>query len=346
MSSITNLSEFLSASGVKWHVFNLSRQVRMMPQEQFVAIEQGQQPFPAPRQQHAWLGVLFWREESQTPFVWFVKLPLDERGVFQHAALQHFLSIIVEALGQNPTANPSQAQESLLQQNPYIFQPDEHRRAAFHAKAALLLDQPASIHFEAAEAFLSGQTDADWRDLAIQGLHDVAARSLSSTKVQRTISQDFVTWPEPFQQALAQTLEHHELPNTLAQNLIGLLQQEAHASAPPLRENLLRSLTSMSNTAALQKSLLQLLKLEHHDANTLILIAARHAEALADNVLFKRFMQSVAASDEQLFSQLFKELVMIPSVRMHCLSLLHTPEQPEAIQRGINCLVQSVRGKV
>src|SRR5690554_6489641 len=145
MTNIATLTEFLEASGVEWRVHDLSRRVTELSPELLRAVEKGQRPFPTPRQQKAWLAITFWQT---TPYIWFVALPLDERGTFQHAAMQHFMSIIVEALGESPTANVSESQDKLLQQNPYIFQPDEARRAAFHAAISVLLQQPPSIHFE------------------------------------------------------------------------------------------------------------------------------------------------------------------------------------------------------
>jgi len=335
MQSIDTISEFLQAAGVSYQVFDLSRTVRTMPAGEFAAIEKEQASFPAPRQQHAWLGILFWQpEQSDQHYVWFAKLPLDERGLLQHAARQHFLSIITDALGSNLTKNPAAEQEKLLEQNPYIFKPDEPRRAAFHALASVLTGAGPSIHYEAAEAFLLGKSEQDWESLGVQGIHDFVVRDLSDRAVQQAISQNFNDWPEPLQEAVAEALSHQNLPETLAQNLIA----QADAASGLLQ----RALSHNLNCDAGQIKVRQWLQSEP-SKELLISLAARCWSVLNNEKTLLLFMDALAKEDAAFFEQVFKDIVMLPEVRPVVLSLFSQNKGSKQLGDALKLMAQRLR---
>lgn len=345
MTQIATLSEFLDASGVIWRTHDLSRRVTELPASLLREVEQGLRPFPTPRQQKAWLAITFWHPTTAAaqPFIWFVALPLDERGIFQHAALQHFMSIIVDALGAQPTAELTESQQQRLQQNPYIFQPDEGRRAAFHAQISAALGQAPSIHFEHAEAYFTGRSDINWQQLGIQGIHDMAVRSLQQPVVQQYISQHYLGFPEPLQEALCLALEQVILPSPLQQNLLALRTQVA---SPAVRLRLIRCVSGRANEPALQQWLRQLLTASRNGTDQqelLLVIAARCWSVLQDNTLLELFLTKVAQSNLTLFITLYKELVAIAELRPHCLSLLYQQNLNPSLQHAVLALKQSVR---
>lgn len=350
MTSIATLSEFLDASGVDWRVHDLSRRVSELSPALLRDVEQGARPFPTPRQQKAWLAITFWqltqnKPQNSSPFIWFAALPLDERGAFQHAAMQHFMSIIVDALGQQPTAELTESQEQRLSQNPYIFQPDEARRAAFHAQISAALEQTPSIHFEHAEAFFSGQSDIDWQLLGVQGIHDMAVRSIQKPQVQAYISQHFLTFPEPLQEALSLALEHVKLPSALQQNLLALRTQ---VRSPQETVRLLRCVAARADEAAMCQWLRQLLDANNERStreqeDIFLVIAARCWSALQNPKLLELYFTQVAENDLQLFVQLYKELVAIAELRPYCLGLLYQKNLSPILQSAFTALKQSVR---
>lgn len=342
MTSIATLTQFLEASGVEWRVHDLSRRVTELSPELLRAVELGQRPFPTPRQQKAWLAITFWQS---TPYIWFVALPLDERGAFQHAAMQHFMSIIVEALGETPTADVSESQEQLLKQNPYIFQPDEARRAAFHAAISLQLKQPPSIHFEHAEAFFSGKSDIDWQLLGVQGMHDMARRSLKSPAVQQFIFQQLLRFPSPLQEALCLALEQVKLPSALQHNLLTL---QTSLESAEQRQYLLRCVSARADEPATRQWIRKLLKnpqgTQAEQQDLLLVMAARCWSAFNDAELLTLYFTQVATLNTGLFIQLYRELVAIAELRPLCLGLLYqTNTQPE-LQKAFAALKQSVQG--
>lgn len=343
MSQIATLSEFLEASGCQWFVYDLSRQVKPLEKELIRGVELGQQPFPTPRQQKAWLAVVFWQSLEQ-PFIWFVSLPLDERGGFQQAAMQHFMSIIVEALGHDLTSDTSKEQEALLEQNPYIFTPDINKRAAFHAQFTRDFGLNASMHFETADAFFRGHADIDWQQLGLQGIHDVMHRQLQSSDVHQTILGHFHSWPDALQQAVCHALEHASLPTAFADNIVRQIQQLDEAKID-ISLLLLQALSSVAQRKGVHKVITQRLDLvsEQKQTELLVLIAARLWKTLEDPETFNLYFAKLSAEKPEVFQSLFKELVTIPTLRMNCLQLLHTPHKNEAVQTQIARLIAAMR---
>jgi len=340
VSQIATLSEFLDASGCQWQVYDLSRRVQPLAKTLFTAVEQGQQPFPAPRQQQAWLAITFWQSLAQ-PYIWFIALPLDERGGFQHAAMQHFMSIVVEALGANLTSEPSQEQEKLLEQNPYVFQPDLGKRAAFHAQFTRDFDLPASLHFETAQAFFHQQTEIPWEQLGVQGLHDVMQRLHDSPTLQKCVLQCYNKWPQPLRAQVNEALSHTQISSSFAANWLRLMSEQ------PLAEQLtmLASVSAVSDSAGVQQYLRKLYNNNELPSEALcILTVARLWSALKDERLFELFIEHLSLLPETTFQTLFKELVVIPELRIRCLQLLHAEQKSNALIAQLRALQNAVAG--
>lgn len=374
---VDSISEFLSVADTHYHIFDLSRLVRQIPNAQFAAIEGGQQPFPTPLQQHAWLAIVFWRQHTKQPFIWFAKFPLDERGLLNHAARQHFLQIIVEALGRDLTADTTAEQDELLKQNPYLFTPSEAKRAAFHAQVGQLLEQPPSMYYEDVESFLVGKREpSDWQQLGMQGLHDAATRLQYSPAICRAISEHFSRWPLEFQRQLAAALEHQVLPTHLRDNLIASLVE--YCALDTVNSDkaehvgiLLRSLggtllalsqpgpataaeqsTQDSTEATMQRIRLHLRRLLEQDrllpaqeADILVIIGARCWPLLNDASFRKLFLNRLS-HHEGLFSHVFADLVAIPELRIHLLMILRDSDAQSATLRSAFArLQQQLQGR-
>lgn len=370
--SVDTLTEFLTVGETHYYIFDLGRLVRQIPNDEFAAIEAGQRPYPTPAQQHACLAIVFWRKDTpqqHSPYIWFAKFPLDERGLISHAARQHYLQIIMQALGRDITAEASPQQEELLQQNPYIFTPSEDKRAAFHAQVSCLLEQPPSIYFDDVQSFVLGQRQpAEWQQLGIQGVHDLAARLDQQTQVKQAIHQQFQAWPAGFIKALAAALEHQVLPVDLQQNLQALLTQAVsqHQQQPEYSELLLPLLRSLSasvvdaaNTAEprlyaqLSRQIQRLLATQSLpvalEQDILIVLAARCWPLLQDQRLREIFLERLSQHGA-LFSHLFADLVTVPMLRMHFLLLLRDPSTvnvsvQEAIARLKNAMLKRTQNE-
>lgn len=346
--SVDSISEFLTIADTDYRIFDLGRLVREIPRQQFASIEQGQQPYPTPLQQYAWLAIMFWQRDNSQPFIWFAKFPVDERGLLQHAARQHFLQIVVEALGRDLTAKTTPEQQELLKQNPYLFTPSDAKRAAFHAQVSCMFEHLPSVYFDDVESFLTGNRQPnDWQQLGVQGLHDVAARLANLPRVTTAISNQFTHWPIAFQQQLAAALEHQVLPKHLAQNIIAAV----HALAKNIGEtstradelnSLIRSLgATLYATRQQQPKLIQSLNRDleqlltsqqltpQQQADLLVIIAARCWVLLSDRHFRVCYMECLSQHDS-LFPHVFADLVTLPELRIELLMMMrdHSQQSP------------------
>ena len=75
--TIASISALLNLSDSQYRVYDMGRRVEKISKAQFEKIEAAQLPYPYPMQGHAMLAIAFWQKQSQSPYLWFIKLPLD-----------------------------------------------------------------------------------------------------------------------------------------------------------------------------------------------------------------------------------------------------------------------------
>ena len=335
--SISTLGEFLQAGQADYQVFDLGRCLRELEADTFDRIERQQQPYPYPIRQQAQLAVLFrHRQQPDNDYLWFIQLPLDERGLLNAAARDHYLEFVLNALGHEITANLTDEQEQQLKQNPYLFTPNETQRAALHARIAVQRRAAPSLYFDDAEAYLSRQR-GNWQDLGMQGLHDCAARLQQLPDLAAAIAEEFNHYPGPVQQQLAAALEHQLLPAKLRDAMVSLIDSGSEAKAEALR-----SLASCAEHGNVKKLVRQ--QIEFADGDTLTIMAARLWPALADQPTLKTYIHAIAQLEPVLFDALFQDVISLPELRPLLLSLLAQDQLSETSLHALNRLKQNVQG--
>ena len=218
MSQINTISEFLLHAGTDYRVFDMARGIRPVNTQDFLEIESAQQPAPRPRQQHTWFGILFFNKQASSEhYIWFVKLPLDEKGLVIEASRQQFLQIVVNALGQSldKQNNPN----NQLPDNPFTFIPNQQQLADFNSVCRLSLNLPLSSHIETATHYISSPEKQDWRNVPLQGIADFCA-SLTHAKHATLFLKQFNALATAMQIALCSSLENHPISTDASQLLI------------------------------------------------------------------------------------------------------------------------------
>lgn len=331
--TMTNLAELLSESHSDYLVYDLGRRVQAIDTDTFNAICAQQRPYPYPLQDQAWFAVVFWpklQAEQPEPFLWFLKMPLDERGLLNHAAQQEFMAHVIALLGQQITGALNDEQEQQLQQSAYLFTPSEAKRAAIHAQLTASWQRPPSRYFNAALEELQTPTEDGWQHLGLQGIHDVAARLAQYPEATQSIAAHFESYPETLQNALAEALEHTQPQQELGDQLLPLIS----APQQQLRLNALRALAGFANTPKLKEILAQ--RLSTATADELVIIAARLWPALCGNgELMQTYLVRVAElKNAALFGGIVRDLLRLPETRIFTLGLVQRNDLPVALYQA------------
>jgi Protein of unknown function (DUF3549). len=339
--TMTNLAELLSESHSDYLVYDLGRRVQPLESQVFDAICAQQRPYPYPLQDHAWFAVVFWpklQAEQPEPFLWFLKMPLDERGLLNHAAQQEFMAHVIALLGQQITGALSDEQEQQLQQSAYLFTPSEAKRAALHAQLTTTWQRSPSRYFSAALAEFQTPTPDGWQHLGLQGIHDVAVRLAEHPAVVNAITENFATYPEPLQNALAEALEHTQPPVQLRDKLLPLLKAEPQQ----LRMNALRALAGFANTAEMQQAIGQHISIA--TADELVIITARLWPALigasperasnGSNLMESYLLRLAELNNAALFAGIVRDLLRLPETRIFALGLVQRNDLPTPLYQA------------
>ena len=340
---INTLSEFLAQAGTEFRLFDLGRRLQALEPADFIAVEAGQRPYPWPLQRHAWLAVCYWQTHSpDQPYIWFLKLPLDERGLLNNGAVKYFLAALVEQLGQDLTAPLSDEQQQKLAQTPFTFAPAPEKLAAFHARLGLALNTPPSAFYQGALDYLAAPEQHDWQQLGLQGLAEVAARLQQDAPLSELLARQWPHLPAPVTTAFCQQCEHQVLPENINQLLLDAVSHELERQAPDNERIalLLRATAASPPFTARQQKIATLLSIAPSQALMLCLVA-RLWQELADETLLLQYLTQLAEGHGEIFNGVFSELVSLPVLRPWVLSNLHNPSLAPALKDALAALYET-----
>ncbi|PQJ61264.1 hypothetical protein BTO10_18280 [Vibrio chagasii] len=331
METIHTLTQLLKNSGCQYDIYDLGRRIQKIDNTLFSDVEQGKQPYPFPLQKQAHLAISYWNAQKQ-PWIWFLKFKLDERGLLNQADVGNFLKFVLEAMGTRLSGEISEEQQEKLSNNPYTFKPSEDKMAVFHSQVRAELDLATSQYYEHAQHYFTGELGWDnWQTVGLQGITDICAR-LGSQQNGVAIRKAFNKLPSEPLYATLGALEHTQINDKLAQRLQEMAESEINSSEPDLflLSALVRALSGAepSITNSVINQVLASPRLSHQEV--LIGLAGRSWHSLQDPAIAEQFLLRLAQTGNQnLFNQLFADLVMIPALRMVFLPLLNSNPSPE-----------------
>lgn len=338
MNAIHNLSQLLEQSQCQFKIFDLGRRIQAIETKDFQQVEMGQKPYPYPLQRHANLAIAYWNDSKQ-PWIWFLKFPLDERGLLNQTDIGNFLKYVTEAFsvkanGALLSQDLTEEQQQHLANNPYTFKPNDDKMAVFHSVIRADLGLSTSQYYEHAQHYFTGDLGwNNWQTVGLQGITDMCSRlsdqqnGVAIRKALSKLAEDSANYPALY--ALLGALEHVEIRDKLAQRLLELAEQECEKTQPDL---FLLSAYVRALSGANSEHLVNILEKVLADetlchAEVLIAIAGRCWAQLNTEARAVKFLLRLAQTKNQdLFNQLFADLVMIPDLRFTFLPLLsHTP---------------------
>jgi hypothetical protein len=335
------LCEFFDQCHTRYRVFDLGRGIRQLDSDTFRHFENSEHPYPFPLQQHAWLGILGWDQETDAPpFIWFLKFPLDETGRLVPSARDSFLRGLLESLGSNIQAAREGGEfTDALSESPFGFKPKESMMAGFHARALKALNQPPSRFYAHARDYLSGQPGYEqWAFVGLQGFADISVR-LDEEGNEARLLDALPQLPAPALIALCGFLENESLSPILSEALLARLQGELAREKADVNiiAALLRAFALSDRGMACKAVAAALDSVHHHDIHLLAAIAARNWTALNENGLAQRFVEALAQNSLGLdaCAQVMGDLLTIPGMRPVLLAQLRAPGRSEALSSAV-----------
>jgi hypothetical protein len=340
MTTISSISELLTLSNCQFRIFDLGRKIDKLSKDLFNKIELNQLPYPSPFQGHAHLAIAFWQKESPQPFLWFVKLPLDERGLLNQGARNHFVAIIAEALGTDLSIDPTENQEELLKSNPYIFTPSQYKLAMLNSLISFDLKTPKSQHYVNFSHYLTDKNWQNWQTIGVQGITDLVART-ETNKQNELLANAIPYLPFEVLSPLCGALENKTLPLKIIQVVLKLLTDSCEGPSDK-QQMLLRSLASTTDHPLVEEYFKNLFNSVNIDTDLLICISGRCWSVLKNEKRIMLFLELLVNKDNtELFNVIFKDLVAIPTIRPLLFQCMRNTERSEKLSVAIGQLFSS-----
>jgi len=348
--NIATLSELLKLSDSQYRLYDIGRLVTKLPKEQFEKVELNQLPYPTPAQGHACIAITFWQKKSAQPYLWLLKLPLDEHGLLNQGARNHFIAIIIEALGADLTQETSKEQEELLSSNPYLFTPAQYKLASLNSKIKVDLKQQPSEYFTPFKQYLSNANNwNNWQDVGVQGITDFIAR-IKQDNHSELLLKALPHLPDEVLSPVCSALENEQYGVALIDALVHLLTNALEVSTlatSALEDSLtsvnttqlLRALAANSHHIHVKAIVEKLLSNPQVNSDLLITLSSRCWQALADEkTLGCYFEHLLKNNDLAMFTSIFKDLVTIPLIRPVAFACIRSEHRSPALAQAIGQL--------
>jgi len=336
MHTISTFGELLSAAKSQYLIYDMGRRVQPIDVMAFRQIEALTSPYPFPIQGHACFALVFW-EHAATPFIWFLKLPLDEQGLLNPAGRSQFIEMLLDAMGTDLKQELTEAQQQRLASHPFSYRPAPEKLALFNALVRRQLGQAASSQYEYACQYLSGKVSLDqWQAVGLQGLADICARAELLDHPEMLLSAIDAAARE-VQIALCQLLEHMTISPQLAQHITQSLSLRDRAIQPFF----IRALASQPQYCS--SAIMTIAAQQNLSQECLLAVAARCWLVLKQAPCRKIFLESLALQTQDFFNRIFADIVAIPAIRPLLLGELRNPDRSVQLSAAIGGLFRNTQ---
>jgi hypothetical protein len=345
MKNIESLTDLFELVDCKASFYDIGRHINKITPAQVIQFDKKMQPYPFAFKQQAWLAILLHPKKAKAnaePVIWFVRLPIDEKGSINLGTRDHLIkSIVDKILNKEGDADIGDA----LKDNPYAFQPDHERMASFHAALSVQFKKDSSVYFEQLIRYLESDLapeDTSWQALGLQGIADLAVRA-NQANYLTLIKKAITSAPQPVAVALAKALEH-ERPE--AEYVTFVESVYPTSSNTELRAALIRSVSKATPSIKLLQSIkLSLVTADNQatddELQLIIAIVAKCPSWFnSDPELLSLSMENLANRNDAYvaFSQIASELSHTPVVRGSLWSLFRGENRSPKLSQAIGSL--------
>ena len=325
-NTIDSISEFLLHAGTRYQVFDMGRGLSFVDTQQFLELENGGVPCPAPRQSKAWFAIAFTQASTSTDqaktndYIWFISLPIDEQSRIISATRNHFLQLIVEALRANKYL------EKGLPNNPYVFNPTETQRGQLAMLIACNNASTFETRCKQALTYIHAPSVMDWKILVTQDTYFCACRINSDPTLVRVLITNWSLLALQVRHTLLKALQVLELNEELQQYLFSELKTCGCANTSEL---IILALSSEKPNLSLQAFICEMLASKNSlNINILSILAGRYYPQFTPGIL-RLFFNACLALDEAkgkdglLFADFYRDIVAIPSLKTQAIEILN-----------------------
>lgn len=214
MRSIESLADLFELAQCKATYFDLGRHIQKLTPQETIQFDRQQAAYPYPYRQQATFAIVLHpkaeKPHSDNMSIWFIRLPIDEKGSINLGTRDHLIKSIVDKILKDD--NSTDLSEALID-NPYAFKPDTERMASFHAILAKQMKKEPSLYFSELVTYLAGdisREDNNWETIGLQGIADLATRA-NEEKYKPIIKKVLKNAPLTLASTLAKALEHEKL---------------------------------------------------------------------------------------------------------------------------------------
>ncbi|ADZ91729.1 DUF3549 family protein [Marinomonas mediterranea] len=345
MNQIESLSDLFNLVDCHVTYFDIGRRVQKLTPQQVIQFDKKQQAYPYPFQKHAWLACALLPKDSKNKaddsVIWFIRLPIDEKGALNLGTRDHFIKSIVDRILNKGT---EQGLNEALEDNPYAFKPDQERMANFHAIMACALNQPSSLYYEDVKTYLSQNLpdeDGTWSQLGLQGIADLAARHAEAS-TEALIANAIKRAPLPLSMALCNCLEHHSLSSSLSSDIESIATLEER---PEVLAGYVRALSSGDLSAPLNLALFKAIgDISSCDDTHIHLLTALSAKCphwlSKEPALLRVIMEKLAHREDGWlgFKQIVGELTQHPETNSPLWVLLRSEHISSTLKKAVESL--------
>ncbi|WP_018693335.1 DUF3549 family protein [Algicola sagamiensis] len=345
-ANISTIYHLLDTSNTQYRVFDLGRRVSKIAASTFKDIEDLKTPYPFPFQGHALIGIAFWdKSRSDEQFIWFLKFPLDEQGLLNPTARNHFITMVIQALGTQITGN--QDIQEKLNNNPYTFKPNQHKSALFNSLLKVSLKLPASIYYEHVEQYMKGQHPwDDWSTIGYQGIADFASR-IDRGENEKALLKNYTKLATEVRLPLLSCLENQTISTQLTELFSAQLKLAIENQNITEAAKLLSAMAGSQATALCYQAVMDVLDSPlNQSLEILATIAGRLWHTLENSAIRTNYLNTLAQNPDgqAVFNALFADLTAIPSLRELIWASIRSEDRTPALSAAVGGLFTQPQG--
>lgn len=348
-----DLSQYLSELEGQYRLYDVGRRIRKIDKTQFQQFEDLEIPYPFPYLQHAWLALYITQpNDIGNETLWFLKWPLDEQGKLIQYVRDDLVMRLIRLSEQPLNAQSDTEIEDPLKDNSFSFNPDDIRRANLHAMINHSQHRKPSSHYDTVVRYLQAGTLnanelSNWKNLGMQGIADVAAKSNDHEASLKTCLSNM---PSEVYLAFSQCLEHAKI---------------SHGMADATLTRLKKDILLPNNTSAVEASLRIIgacfsdqLRIDawqtwmssdyKNDVACVLAFSTRNYDDLAFMPqAITPFLVTLAEFNQEgsraysVFIKIISDLLFLPGIRNLLLNALRDPARPEILGQAMQALLES-----